>query len=316
MKRNVAVSAVVVTYEGKDLAIRCLESLEQSLYSPLEIILVDNGSSDGTSESVQSRFPSVRVVCNERNLFLAQARNIGIRESRGEFVFLIDNDNVVDASAVGELVDVMNSGPNIGMVGPVAYYLDAPERVWSAGSRIDMITSLCTHLDKRDLADSGSGTLEVDCFPNAFMVRKSVAVEIGLLDSKRYPAGFHESDFGERTRAAGYRVLLAPKAKVYHDILPAGTGLKGLLRRMHFGGVGDSGRIKAYFHGRNRMIFMRQHAGWRFWIFLSLFFLPLVSFYSLVTLLNGRPDLLAQYLKGVRDGIAVVFGSGEAKARL
>jgi GT2 family glycosyltransferase len=305
MCQDISVSVVVITYNGKDVALRCLESLERNTCRPIETILVDNCSTDGTIEAVHERFPGVRIIRNGSNLMLAEARNIGIREAQAEFVFLVDNDNVIDPLAIGALLELITGDPRIGMVGPVAYYLCEPGRVWSAGSRMNMTTSLTTHLVERDIAASQGTPIQVLCFPNAFMVRKSAALEVGLFDSQHYFAAFHEADFGIRLHAAGYRVLLASQAKVYHDILSAGSA-KGWLRRLHFGGRGGTGAIKAYYHGRNRLLFMKQHAGRKFWIYLLYFSWPIALFYSLLALLDGQLNILAEYIKGIKDGIKVI----------
>ena len=176
-----------------------------------------------------------------------------------------------------------------------------------------MTTGLFAHLNERDLADSQSAPVEVLCFPNAFMVRKSAVVKVGLFDSKRYPIMLDEADLGMRLRTAGYRVLLAPRAKVYHDILPKGN-TREWLRYLHFGGVGDGGPTKTYFDARNRVLFMRQYAGRRFWVFLPFFLGPKLLFHTLLTLPNGRLDLLSHYFRGVKAGLVTVFGNGEVKA--
>ena len=202
------------------------------------------------------------------------------------------------------------------MVGPVAHYLTAPELVWSGGSWVDMATSLCRHVKERHIVHGASPTWEVLCFPNAFMLQRSAVIKVGLFDSKRYPAAFCEADLGARLRAAGYKALGTRKAKVYHDIPPPGTGPGGLMRRLHFRGAGDAGHVKSYLHGRNRLLFMKQHAGWRFWPFLLFLLWPLVSGYCGLSLLSGDLRPASQYLRGVRDGIVAVFRNGKPVARL
>jgi len=308
MDLHPSVSVVVPVLNGRDKILRCLESLTKSEYPLSEIIVVDNGSTDGTIEAIQLRFPDVRLICNGKNLFLAEARNIGIRNSVGEFIFLIDYDNIVVPSTVTCLVEVMSQDASIGIVGPIAYYLADPSRIWSAGVRVNLMTSKNTDLASRQL-DRGQfqEVIEVDYFPNAFMVRRSMVSQIGLFDGIRYPQAGHEPDFGFRAQRGGYRVVLAPKAKVYHDTLPPSAGLSGWLHDLHFAGARGTGNIKTYCNGRTRVLFMQQYARRKFWIFLLFFYPAFVVFYVALTLLNRRPDLTLIYLRGSWDGIATVI---------
>lgn len=302
--QNPLVSIVIPVVNGKDKVVRCLESLEKSEYSPIEIIVVDNGSIDGTVEAIENRFPHVRLICNERNLFLAQARNIGLQNAQGELAFLLDYDNVVAPLAVGNLVSAMLDDERIGIAGPIAYYLAEPERIWSAGSRINLLTSQNRHVGHRQL-DRGQfpRIQEVGCFPNAFMVRMGMVAQIGRFDSQRYPQAYQESDLGLRARRSGYRVVLVPTAKVHHDVLPPAAGLAAWARELHLTGESTTAAHKTYYHGRNKPVFMRQHAGARFWAYLLLFEPAYVVFYTLLLLLNKRYDLFKMYLTGTRDGI-------------
>lgn len=304
LMQNPLVSIVIPVVNGKDKIVKCLESLESIEYSPTEVIVVDNGSTDGTIEIIENRFPHVQLICNEKNLFLAEARNIGLQNAQGGFVFLLDYDNVVAPFTVRNLIDAMLDDECIGIAGPIAYYLADPERIWSAGTYISLLTSRNKHVGHRQLNQGQITRIqEVDCFPNAFMVRKSMVAQIGGFDSRRYPQAFQESDLGLRARRKGYRVVLVPTAEVYHDILPPAAGLTAWARELHLIGQSTTASHKTYYHGRNRLIFMRQHAGVKFWAYLLLFEPVYVIFYVLLLLLNRRYDLMKMYLAGAKDGI-------------
>jgi GT2 family glycosyltransferase len=300
------VSIVVITYQGKNLVLRCLDSIHLVNYEPLEVLVVDNGSNDGTVAAIHREFPDVRVIVNEKNEMLAEARNIGFREAKAEFVFLIDNDNVLHPMIVSELVKELIRNPKIGMIGPVAYYLSNQDKIWSAGSNISMLTSLAHHLNEKDLLSVADSSVAVLCIPNAFIVQRSAINQVGLFDNKQYPIGLDEGDMGKRLYSAGYQVRVVKTAHIYHDIPEPDKGISGLLRRLHFGGTGQSGKIKAYYHGRNRILFMRQYAGLNFWFFILLN-VPITAAYMILCLLNFRFDLFLSFTRGVIDGIIMTI---------
>ncbi len=93
---NPLISIVVITYQAKGLVLRCLQSIHQIQYQPIEVIVVDNCSNDGTASAIKDKYPEDRVIINPKNELLAEARNIGIREAISEFIFLLDNDNVLE----------------------------------------------------------------------------------------------------------------------------------------------------------------------------------------------------------------------------
>ncbi len=192
------------------------------------------------------------------------------------------------------------------MIGPVAFYLNNNHKIWSAGSTISMLTGLAHHLDEKDLDLNDKSIVDVLCIPNAFMIRRSAINHVGYFDSKKYPIGLDEGDMGKRLLIAGYQVCVAKNARIFHDIPEPGKGLKGLLRRLHFGGAGESGNIKAYYHGRNRLLFMRQYAGRKFWLFIFIN-IPITLVYMLLCLVNLRFDLFRAFSKGVIDGLIMTI---------
>ncbi|MGB6120559.1 MAG: glycosyltransferase family 2 protein, partial [Bacteroidota bacterium] len=104
------VSIVLVNYNGRDFLEPCLHSLLDQTYQPIEIILVDNGSTDGSVELAQTRFPSVRIVESERNLGFAEGNNAGFAQANGEYVALLNNDTVVEENWLSTLVDRIRNG--------------------------------------------------------------------------------------------------------------------------------------------------------------------------------------------------------------
>jgi len=98
------VSVIVVNYNGKLFLKKCISSLSSQSYPDIEIIFVDNGSSDGSTEYVRKEFPSVKIIESKKNLGFAKGNNIGIQEARGEFIATLNNDTEVTSQWLEELV--------------------------------------------------------------------------------------------------------------------------------------------------------------------------------------------------------------------
>ncbi len=292
------VSVVIPTHDRIMKLKRLLFSILNSDYGNVEIIVVDDASSDGTSEVVLKDFPSVKIIRNERNLLLAGSRNAGIRESKGSFIFVVDDDNVVAKDAISILVSRMEDDA-IGIVAPVMYYFSSPKRVWCAGVSRNMLTSR-TWL-RKEL--SGSLVDSADC-PNAFLLRRSVISKVGYFDEVNFPIHYDEADYGERVRAAGFRVCFSTDASVWHDIsLPEIVEDQARLFHVH-------NPYRSFYAARNRVLFHRKYSSIFQFLAFFLFFNWLVSAYYIKVILFGsripfyeRLRNAASYLAGIWKGI-------------
>ena len=133
MPADPLVYIIILSWNGKGDTVECLRSLELLEYPNHKLLVVDNASSDGTAEAVRKEFPGVELIVNERNLRFAGGNNVGISYAvaRGaHYVLLLNNDTVVDKALVRALVDVAESAPEIGMVGPKIYYYQDRNRLW------------------------------------------------------------------------------------------------------------------------------------------------------------------------------------------
>jgi len=314
------VSVVVPVLNGGERLHKCVESLSKITYPNSEILVVDNGSTDDCLEPIKQDFAAVRIVENGRNLLLAEARNIGIRNSQGKYVFLVDYDNLVAPDSVSELVSAIKQDARIGIAGTIAYYASHPNVILTAGSKINLLTSRATQsmFGKKDIGQ----LVNIEprqAVTNAFMVRRETVQRIGLFDSNAFPIGYDEPDFCERARFRGYATVVVPTAKVYHDSIYPRTGTP-----RYFRGAPTTGRSapstaspKAYYHARNRTIYMARYAPTlNFVVFLTVF-VPAFFFYYLLGLLANRKWGLAKaHSKGTLDGIVYVFRKGKRHSLL
>ncbi len=134
------VAAVVLCYNGVELTFGCLESLQKQYYPDVEIILVDNGSQDGTIPIISERFPRALWIQNGENLGYALGNNKGIEYAfnRGaEAIILVNNDTRLHPNCISTLVNTQRGDPKIGILGPMVYTWDQNKTISSAGGRVD-----------------------------------------------------------------------------------------------------------------------------------------------------------------------------------
>jgi len=299
------VSVVIPTHNRKKKLARLIKSILECNYpkNKLEIIVVDDASTDGTYEYINKLFPQVKVVRNSEEKLPAESRNIGMRTSKGKYIFVIDDDNIVDKDAIRELVKFMEKHPEVGVAGSIMYFLSAPKKIWCAGVRRSYWTTL-TKLIGFNTIDNGQyrRPYESEDFPNAFMVRREVLKRVGLFNSKLFPIHYEEADFCQRVSRAGYKVMVVPTAKIWHDIpLPEQSRVSTLHLKSP---------LRAYYAVRNRILF---HAIWSKNViqrFVALLASLIVTAYYVLTALkevtSNRHEVIKSMIKGVIDGFKMM----------
>ncbi|RLE63182.1 MAG: glycosyltransferase family 2 protein [Thermoprotei archaeon] len=222
MNDHPLVSVVIPTYNRKNKLIRLIDSILQSDYpkEKLEIIVVDDASTDGTYEEIKKRFPWVKYVRHKNETLIAKSRNDGILVASSELIFFVDDDNVIDRNCIKTLVNVMLEHPDIGVAGPVTYYLEKPDIIQYAGAIYAKFTRTTKFLFHK-MKDNGflkGKIIDVDGIANSFMLRKSLAIRAGLIPWKRIPWNGEDGYLQYKIKKLGYRVVIIGDAKTYHDI--------------------------------------------------------------------------------------------------
>jgi GT2 family glycosyltransferase len=209
------VSVVVLNHNGLTHLNDCLYSLAAQTYDPLEIILVDNGSTDGSVEWVERNYPSVRILSLLQNVGFAAGNNHGLRLAHGGYVALLNNDAIAAYDWIEKLVQAAEQHPEYGMFGSKILLRDAPERLDKAG-----------HVMYWDGQNKGRGSGELDglkfdqpgeiFFPDgcAALYRRELLNDIGGFDEKFFAYG-DDADLGVRARLRGWKAYYVPDARVW-----------------------------------------------------------------------------------------------------
>lgn len=210
-------SIVIVSYNARAELDACIASLVRNQPSvDLEILVVDNGSSDDTVHTVRTRWPAVRLIEAGGNVGFSKANNIGIRQSFGELVLLLNGDTIVPAGAIDALVATLDRRPDVAVVGP-RLVDDRGRPELSFGRMISPFNELRQQLRARtSVARLTSRERDVDWVSGAcLLVRRADAEAVGLLD-ERFFMYTEDVDFCAAVRARGRRVLFTPAAQIVH----------------------------------------------------------------------------------------------------
>jgi GT2 family glycosyltransferase len=218
-----SVVAVIVNWNGKEHLLELLASVEALDYpgSRLKIVVVDNGSRDGSQEAVASLYPRCVLLENKKNLGYAKAVNQGIQYGLGSgagYVWVFNNDVVVFPDTLRELVNAGESDDSIGVIAPVIYSYGDPQKVSNAGYSIDFWTGRMKRLRSRHhvFVNHEDTACDVDSVLGcSTLIKASVFPRIGLY-KPIYNIYFEETDFNVRARRACFRVVIVKKAKVLH----------------------------------------------------------------------------------------------------
>lgn len=281
---------LIVNWNGKEDTLACLESLKATEGEIGRIVVVDNGSTDGSVEAINRHFSQVTVIENQRNLGFGTANNMGmhlfLQETRYPYLFLLNNDTLVAPSALRVLTSAL-SKEGVGAAVPKIYYADS-QRLWYAGGRIDWKQGSATHYGYGRRDEERFNRREEVSFATgcALLLKREALEKVGLFDERYFMFG-EDVDLSIRLAKAGYRILYLPKAVVWHKV---------------GGSVGRKGEGFIYYHmTRNRLLTMSKHAGWREWLPFLLYFPLLWGWKAFFFLLRGRPQVARAMIGGAVD---------------
>lgn len=286
-----SVLAVVVNWNGRELLEPCLGTLLESSYPNLGIMVVDNASEDGSPAFVREHFGSVRLLASDENLGYAGGANLGLREAAREgvdYVFLLNNDTEVAEDAVAELVRAAQAHPRAALLGPMIYYHDRPDVIWSAGGRVTYWTGDIRHLGIRT-EDTGQyvEATEVDYVTGcAVLVSMAAAREVGFMSTEYFMYN-EDTDWCIRAKRAGYSVIFVPRARVWHKVsMSSGGGLTP---------------FKIYHRLLSTFRFFRKYARPYHWLGIVPATLARACVFVVRELLSGRAGNVAAVARGLCD---------------
>ncbi len=231
------ISVVVLNWNGEQVVEKCLKSLREQTYDPLELIVVDNASTDGSAELVKKGFPEVKVIVNKTNLGFGGGNNVGIQASRGRYIMMLNNDTRLDPRCIEELRRCIEKNDRYGACASKILLEYEDDLIDAAGIVIcpDGLSIGRGRLEKGDRYNEEAEVFFAsDC---ACLYRREMLEDIGLYDEDFF-AYADETDMGWRAQLAGWKCAYNPGAIVYH---------------FHSASAGSYSPFKAFLVERNRI---------------------------------------------------------------
>jgi GT2 family glycosyltransferase len=295
------VSVLIVNWNGLAHLETCLDSLKAQIFRDFEVILVDNGSTDGSLEFLRERYPWVRLVPLSENTGFATGNNKGLEQAGGEYIVALNNDTEAEPDWLETLVRVADAHPAAGMVGSRICSFDDHDLIDSVGHGVCRDAMSRGRFRNRRWSELRMQPVEEILFPSACVAlyRRRMLEETGFFDDDFF-AYAEDTDLGLRCRLAGWQAVAATDAVVYHKYSRTG---------------GVFSPFKLYLVERNHYWLAFKLLPWRLLLLLP-FFTALRYVEQARSVLSGsgsggeflssgsRREIILAILKGTRDGLA------------
>lgn len=284
------VTAIVLNWRACAETLAVIRQLQSQSHPALQILVVDNGSGDGSAERLRQHTPPVTLIALPENRGFAAGVNQALRlalATPADYILLLNNDTLIAPDTVARLAQRMQSLPQVGIATPKIYYADRPGQLWGVGGAMRPHWMVVFGMDEPDHGQHDARPLDF-VFGCAMIIRRSVVEQIGLLD-ERFFVYYEDADYCLRARQAGFAVALLPDIHIEH------AGSHSTRQQLAW---------RAFLHIRNRMVFFHKHlhgpARWRFFLRESLYIASVLG----RSLLRGDLRGAHAYLLGLAQGIA------------
>ncbi len=296
------VVAIVLNWNGLNDTRTCLHSLQHQDYGALTILVVDNGSTDGSVAALRAEFPGLTVLETGANLGFCGGNNAGMDWAlahEADYVLLLNNDTWFDPAMTRYLVVAAERDPQIGMVGPKIYQANPTNALWSAGGVVTFWGNVTAmrgfgHVDRGQFDTPA----DVDYLPGCgILVRRRVLEQIGLLDLAYY-CYYEDTDWAMRARRAGWRIRYVPAAVMWHK---GGNSTGGYYNPR-----------EKYMAGVNAVRFMRSYARPWHWVLFVASLVVGIPWLFIREGVRGRSAVVRAKVAGLIDG----FRNVELRSRV
>lgn len=291
MNEQPEISIVTVNYNGFSDTATLLRTLQEHLTVSCEIIVVDNGSQIDESHELQQQFPAVRYIRSETNKGFAGGNNQGIRQARGKYIFLLNNDTYIETDPLPHLVETLERHPRAAAVSPKIKFAFPPQAIQFAGYTPLTKVTVRNRLIGFNEPDQGQyDELRQSPYLHgaALLFRKEILETVGEMPEE-YFLYYEELDWCNAMRRAGYELWYDPRGTVYHRESRS---------------TGQDSPLRTYYLTRNRLLYARRNlsAPYRF-LSLSYQLLAAVPKNYMLRLWQGK----YRQAKAIRQGAADFF---------
>ena len=215
MDKESLVSIIVLNYNAGQLLLNCVDSLKKSTYTNLEIIVVDNISSDGSQTKCMEKFPDIKLIQNEKNLGYCGGNNIGIKEAKGEFIVILNPDTIVEPKWINELISAYNEFGE-GLYQPKILSLNEENIIQSTGNMLHVFGFGFARDKGNKITDKKEDIEKIGyASGTCLFTSRKVIEKVGLLDEFLFL--YHDDlDLGWRAAQIGINSYYVPKSNIFH----------------------------------------------------------------------------------------------------
>lgn len=207
------ISIIIVTFNQIKYTLECIKSIKKFIKIPYEIMVIDNASSDETLQKLKE-YEEITLICNNKNAGFPAAVNQGINKALGDYILILNNDTVLTEKLVDRMIEVLESDPKIGIVGPISNEVSGLQK--DNNAKYNSIEEM--HKYAAEVQQKNKG--EILHFPRvAFLctlIKREVIDKIGGLDERFSPGNFEDDDFCLRAQLAGYKTVIAKDVFIHH----------------------------------------------------------------------------------------------------
>ena len=216
-----SVNIFVLNWNGRDITLDCLASLEKVTYSNANVIVIDNGSTDDSVASIKEKYPETDIIEFPTNLGFAGGNNAGFQSTanKADYTIILNNDTIVDSNFVEPLINELESKSNTKQTAPKIYYADKPETIWFAGGKVNLWTGFIRHIGirKKDSHDY-SKKREIDYATGCCICMRTQDFESIELFDQTFPMYAEDVDLSIRLKQKGGSIVFIPESKVWHKV--------------------------------------------------------------------------------------------------
>jgi hypothetical protein len=281
------VSIITISYDHPQVTCALLESLRHITYSNVEVIVVDNASPKDDPAIIHQSFPEIIFIQSKVNLGFAGGNNLGIRQAKGKYILLLNNDTEVEPGFLEPLVAKLESNSKIGAVSPKIKFFFQPDTIQYSGQAPINPYTMRSHGYGYGVKDSGQFDQDA---PTSFvhgaamMIPLEVMRKVGMM-AEIYFLYYEELDWAARIRAAGYELWYVHNSTVLHKESMS---------------TGKLSPFKTYYMNRARILYLRRNVhGVQFLIAFLYQIIIAVPKNVFTFLVKGQNDHLMAYLKAV-----------------
>lgn len=282
------VSIIALNWNTTAVTCEFLHSInEQGTYKNMEVIVVDNASKEDPTSSFLAVYPAAKIIRNSENLGFSGGNNVGIRASKGDYLFIVNNDTEFTPGLLEGLLEIFKEYPDAGMASPKFHYFFKKGTIEYAGyNNVNILTGRngmigCMEKDRGQYNEVRSTHY---VHGGAMMVPRKIIEEVGPMPDQFF-LYYEEFDWSEQIKRKGYKIYYQPKSLIYHKESMT---------------TGKSSPLKTFYLTRNRILFMRRNAPWpALMIFLAYFVFFTVPKNTFTFLFHGQKEHLRSFWKGI-----------------